>query len=272
MALKGHSVEVILVDDGSTDDSWHVICTLRAAVTSKNQVRGIKLSRNFGQHAAIYAGLKEAKGRFIFVLDADLQDDPVYMPEMLGIATKTPKVDVVHTLRTSRKKAVRVLVSQIVYRILTWASEIPLHPAMGNYKLISRPTLDAALKFAEPAPLFELMVAKAGFQATHINVKRRARPVNTSAYKFRDSLRFINGLLVSYSALFFRLSIFAGTLLVAGGTISMGVTSQLKPLLLGATALVTGVVLVGVGVLGYYIRAAQSSARNWPCYVIEENI
>jgi hypothetical protein len=141
---------------------------------------------------------------------------------------------------------------------------------MGNYKLVTRQALDAAMKYAATQPLFELMVARAGFKATHVDVSRRARPVNSSAYAFSDSLRFIGNLLVSYSSLFFRIMAFAGILLIAAGSFGFVFCTELKPLFLAGTAFITGGISLTGAILGYYLRFLQNSVRGWPAYIVEE--
>lgn len=275
-ALDRWRLEIILVDDGSTDNSWQIITSLAATGSGRHRVRGLKLSRNFGQHAAIYAGLRNAGGDFIAVLDADLQDDPRYLPEMLSLMTGqaggSRGFDIVHTRRIKKKRTLRVMVSQVVYRVLTWASEIPLHPAMGNYKLLSRRALTAALAYNASQPLFELMVKRAGFPATQIDVERRTRPVDTSAYSFADSLGFIGRLLVSYSSLFFRIALYLGLGLAAAGLAGLFAFAETRPVIISALAVVVGSVFLMGGLIGYYVRFLQVSGRGWPVFVVEEKI
>ncbi|GAB4432264.1 MAG: glycosyltransferase family 2 protein [Turneriella sp.] len=272
-ALKSGRIEIVLVDDGSSDDSWAVICQEKAKHRGRVSVRGIRLSRNFGQHRAICAGLLAARGDFVFVLDADLQDDPAYMPEMLDLALSG--YEVVHARRRSSIFNPRHLLSQLVYLLVTKDSEIPWHPGMGNYKILSRKALLAALKFQTYNPLFEVMVAQAGFRAGFVDVRRRARPGTASAYGFFASLRFVFGLLINYSTLFFR------AMLLLGIVVAMGVplfllmfagSAALDRIVAGCVGVAAGTLLIASGLLGYYIRNLQISSRQWPIFVVDEII
>jgi dolichol-phosphate mannosyltransferase len=272
-ALRPYRVEIVLVEDGSTDASWAVIRQEKARYGKRCTVRGIRLSRNFGQHRAICAGLNAARGDYIFVLDADLQDDPAFMPEMLKLAMSG--YHVVHARRRTGILNLRNLASKIVYLIVTSASEIPLHPGMGNYKLLSRQALHAALQFQTYEPLFELMVAQAGFTPGFVDVIRRNRPGTASAYSLLAALGFILRLLVNYSSLFFLAMIMIGVLFTCGAPILLWLAKEAKdcvPLAVSSVFIATGLLLVAAGILGYYIRNLQLSNRNWPLYIIEQTI
>ncbi|MFZ5627731.1 MAG: glycosyltransferase family 2 protein [Spirochaetota bacterium] len=272
-SLQPNKVEIVLVDDGSSDDSWAIIRKEKAKNRGRLSVRGIRLSRNFGQHRAICAGLQAAQGDFVFVLDADLQDDPAYMPEMLALALSGHEV--VHARRRARIFNPRHLVSQLVYLVVTKVSEIPWHPGMGNYKILSRKALLAALKFQTYHPLLELMVAQAGFRPGFLDVRRRTRPGTASAYGFFASLRFVFGLLVNYSTLFFRAMLITGLIVATAVPLLLLVFAgpeQIERIIAGCAALASGTLLMASGILGYYIRNLQVSSRQWPIFVIDETI
>ncbi len=272
-SLAGFNTEIILVDDGSPDHSWQVIRELAKHRQPRLKVRGVRLSRNFGQHAAIFAGLKHARGSYVFVLDADLQDNPAFMRAMLDKALEG--FDIVHARRTRQRMNFRRLVTKLVYRLLTLSSEIRLHATMGNFKLLSRRALDTALRFAGPQPLFELMVDRAGYRAASVDVERRNRPVDVSAYNLRDSLRFIGNLLVTYSSLLFRLFLFGGLLLIPVGLIGMGCGlywSAVPYLVVAAALFNAGLILLCAAIVGLYVRAQQMSTRGAPAFVVEEEV
>lgn len=272
-ALQNHKVEIILVDDGSRDDSWGIVHKEKARRRGRITVRGIKLSRNFGQHRAICAGLKAARGDFIFVLDADLQDDPAFMPEMLRMAMSG--YNVVHARRRAGIFNLRNLASRLVYLAVTSAAEVPLHPGMGNYKLLSRKALLAALQFQTYSPLLEIMVARAGFTPGFVDVIRRNRPGTASAYSLLGTLKFIFELMVNYSTLVFRVMIAAGFLAIAGAIFLLWSVNNAKdfvPIAVIGVSISIGLLLAAVGILGYYVRNLQMHSRNWPIYIIEEII
>lgn len=272
-ALAGYSCEIILVDDDSSDASWLQICELAARRSAGFRVHGVKLSRNFGQHAAIHAGLLRARGDFVAVLDADLQDNPAYLPEMLKKAVAG--AGVVHTRRKKVPMTWQKFLSIIAHKILTHDSEISMHDAMGNFKMLSRRALDAALSYRLEKPVFELMVAKAGFTADFVEVERRSRPVAGSAYTVRKSFHLFFGLMQSYSSLIFRIWLICGILLVSAAVVALGYflhTASVTGLVLFAASLISGCVLLVGAVLGFYIRALQLAGRNWPVAVVEKEV
>jgi dolichol-phosphate mannosyltransferase len=272
-SLQRNRVEVILVDDGSVDNSWATIRQLKASYHGRMAVRGLRLSRNFGQHRALCAGLEAARGDYVFTLDADLQDDPAYMPSMLALALSG--YEIVHARRRARLFNVRHLISLCVYLIVTKVSEIPLHPGMGNYKLLSRKALQAALEFRTYEPLLELMVAHAGFKPGFVDVIRRPRPGTASAYSFRAAIGFILNLMVNYSSLFFQTLVLVGTFCLIGAPLLLILLASSKyfPLIASLVlSLQASMLLIAAGITGYYIRNLQKHGRKWPVYVVEEII
>lgn len=272
-ALHGQRCEVILVDDGSPDNSWQVVTELAKAAKRQCIVRGVRLSRNFGQHAAIFAGLNQARGDYIFVLDADLQDNPAFMGAMFEKALKG--FDIVHARRTRQRLTFKRLLTKVVYRLLTTASEIRLHATMGNFKLLSRRALETALRFAGPQPLFELMVDRAGYPAAFVDVERRNRPLDVSAYNLRDSLRFIGNLLVAYSSLAFRFFLLTGLVLAPLGLLGLGLAwywSAVPLLVVAAAAFNAGLILICAATVGFYVRTQQVSGRGAPAFVIQDQV
>ena len=272
-AVAGCQCEMLFVDDRSSDESWQIIHDLAARKYGLIRVRALRLSRNYGQHSAIHAGLAHARGDFVIVLDADLQDNPAYIPQLLDKANQG--FDIVHTRRKKAPLTWQKLLSIIAHKILTRDSEIVMHGAMGNYKLLSRRAVDAALCQRLDRPIFELMVAYAGFSAGTVEVVRRQRPGEGSAYTMGKSFRLFFGLMLSYSSLVFKLSIFAGVFSFAAAVISLIIfasSQSMAGLIFFAALFVTGCVLCAGGILGYYVRTLQKSSRTTPVIVVEEEI
>ena len=272
-ALKGEAHEVIFVEDGSTDLSWTVITELVKQGHARQELRGIRLSRNFGQHQAILAGLQKARGDYTVVLDADLQDNPAFIPEMLNIAEQG--FDIVHGKRRPADFGWHRVVRACVHWILTTASEVPLHQAMGNFKLLSSRAREAVIAYGKVYPLLELMVQNAGFSVAYASVERRRRQTGKSTYNLRRSLDFIFTVLVHYSSLFFRWAVFAGIILM----LSTPVVCWLLPspiaigwLITLAVVFQSGLTLTMAGITGLYVRNLQMTGRDWPVYIIREEV
>lgn len=272
-ALAGIKSEIIYIDDGSADASWQAIQAMAKTRQGNCVVRGIKLSKNFGQHMAILAGLRAANLAYIVVLDADGQDDPSFIPQMIARAREG--FDIVHTRRLNQKKTWRGIFSELVYRILSWSSEIRRRQGMGTYKLITRRALMAALPFVATQPLFEIMVSRAGFRSSCVDIVRRKRPAGNSTYGLGGWTSLIINLMVTYSSLVFAVFLGSGFAFLAAGILGFFLSDAARSshaAVLSATGFLSGLILVVGGVLGYYIRALQTAERRWPHYIVEETI
>ncbi|MBV6494806.1 MAG: putative glycosyltransferase [Turneriella sp.] len=270
-ALPGQPLEILFVDDGSSDSSWQKILaeTQKKSLGRKvkHQVRGFKLSGNFGQHIAILAGLENACGDYIVVIDADLQDDPRYIPDFISEAEKG--FAIVHAKREAEKNYGYTFFRILVHRLLTTASDIPLHTTMGNFKLICRHALAAVLAHKEPYPLFERMIAKADVPQSFVAVKRRVRKEGKSAYNVRASVRFIGTLMKNFSWLGNRLLYMVGGVFFAFAFFifyrEMTVTLWIVLLFLGG---LLAFLLASTGVGDNY-RTALARGRT-PFYIVKE--
>lgn len=267
-ALPGYRVEIILVDDGSTDNSWEVIQSLAQAAGPGIQVAGLRLARNFGQHNAIVAGLQNAKGELVVVMDADLQDNPAYIPGMISLLR--PGIDVIHTRRQRNIHSLKDIVSYVAHRVLSVFSEIRYHSATGNFKLLSRRAVITALKYRAPQPVFEVMVERAGYGASVIDVVRRPREANASSYSLMRSLRFMSSLMLSYSSLPAIVCVSLAVLQLAGALLLFIVRAQDRREVFILVFAGQGILFLVLGLILMYMREIQRAARGWPAYDIVE--
>jgi dolichol-phosphate mannosyltransferase len=135
--------EIVLVDDGSPDEAW---LRIQEECGKDVRVKGIRLSRNFGQHFAITAGLAHASGEAVVVMDCDLQDDPKYIPELYR--TLQQGYGIVFAKKQRRRHGfIKNLFSNLFYKAISWISDFKLDPDMGNYTILSRRAVDAFLSF-----------------------------------------------------------------------------------------------------------------------------
>lgn len=206
-ALREFSAELILVDDGSTDGSWPAILGLLKQAKHL-RIRGIKLGRNYGQHAAILEGLRVARGDYTAVIDADLQDDPAFLPLM--VARARDGYDIVHGRREGGKLTWRKFLSLVAHALLSVASDIRLYNAVGNYKLLSRRAVDAVLSAPGREPLLAHRLGQADLPYAYVEIKRRPRTVPGSGYTYGKALRLFCSLLYAYSDLPYYLLVLAG--------------------------------------------------------------
>jgi dolichol-phosphate mannosyltransferase len=267
-----YRVEVVYVDDGSRDGTLGVLRSLAAADA---RVRYLSFSRNFGHQAALTAGLEAARGELVVSLDSDLQHPPTLIPALLE--QWQAGYDVVITIRDAAPGPVRLehRLSRWFYRFMAWLSDTEVRPAAADFRLMSRPALDALLRMREYHRFLRGMVGWLGFPASEVHYTPAPRGAGRPKYDLRRKLRLALDGLVSFSKVPLRLPVPAG--LVAG---AFGLLTCLYALLpgrpagafhLGSLYLLGGAVLCALGVLGEYLGRIYDEVRARPCYVVKES-
>jgi polyisoprenyl-phosphate glycosyltransferase len=272
------SFEIILVDDGSPDDAW---IRITAAAEGDQRVRGVRLTRNFGQQNAITAGIAHATGRHVVVIDADLQDDPIYIPAMLDRAREGN--DVVLTRKASREYGtVRNVVTRIFYQLFNLLADQPAGDGhIGGYSLISRRVVDAYLRLPDYHRDYLLLIRWMGFKTTILDVNHAPRFSGRSAYTPIRLLRYALQSLTSHSTLLLRLSVGIGFVYFTASAIGIAYLvvsyfihdyragwASTVVILLGST----GIILMAIGVLGIYLGNVFDQVRGRPCYLVGESV
>ena len=284
LCMRLHSVlqgmvqdyEIILVEDGSPDDSWQRIC---CECEKDSRVVGVKLSRNFGQHYAITAGLDFALGEWVVVMDCDLQDRPEDIVALYAKALEGKK-DIILARRMGRKDHWRKRFCSIVfYRVFSWLTGTCIDPSVGTFRMMHRKTVVAFRKMGEVHRLFGGMVQWLGFDVGYVEVSHSQRHEGKSSYSMRGLLKLgIDGILsFSTRPLLFGVGIGAGFALLA----SLYAVYLLMRLLLvgpfGVAGWITvvllvsflgGVILMNLGLLGIYIGRIYEQVKGRPVYVV----
>ena len=188
--------EIVLVDDGSTDGTWAAI---EQASQRCSQVVGIKLSANRGHQIALTAGLEAAKGERIMMLDADLQDPPELMTDMMFMMDRG--FDVVYGRRAERQGETmfKRATAHMFYRVLNAMSDIDIPRDTGDFRLVNRKTLDAVLEMPERARFIRGMFAWAGFKQVGIEYIRAPRETGETKYPLRKMIRFSIDAMTAFS-------------------------------------------------------------------------
>lgn len=271
--------EIILVEDCGPDNSWAAI--EKECQQNKN-VKGIQLSRNFGQHYAITAGLDHCSGDWIVVMDCDLQDQPEEIEKMLNHAV-TNKYDYVFGQRINRQDSfLKRLGSILFFRFFSWLTGIPQDESIANFGVFSKKVIDAFVKMREPQRTFPAMIRWTGFSMGKIPIQHDARLEGKSSYTFSKlvSLAIDSALsysdkplyitikigmiisLFSISIAFYNLSAyFLGLILVPGYTSTIF-----------AIFFMGGLILFFLGVIGLYISKIFDGVKQRPLYLIKEVI
>lgn len=270
--------EIVLVEDGGGDGSW---ARIAAACAADPRVKGIKLTRNFGQHQAITAGLEHARGKWVAVMDSDLQDDPKFLADLFAKAREG--FDVVLTSRTGRahssmKNGFARLFTGVLNRLTGASSADPL---VGGYSMLSRRAVEAFKKIADRHRHYLLLVRWLGFEIAYVPVVHRPRHQGRSSYTFGKLIRHAidgwvshsNRLLYASVALGFSFlaAAIAGTLLVVTLYFVRGFAPG-WPSLVVLILVSTGSILVSLGVLGLYVGRIFDQVRARPLYVVERTL
>lgn len=271
------SFEVILVDDGSTDATWSLIAQqCRTRGSGRGVWRGLRLSRNFGQQAALWLGLQHAAGACVAILDADLQDPPELLEEFLR--HWRDGAEVVYAVRRKRKEAwPKRLAYHLYYRLLAMLAEVTIPHDSGDFCLMDRHVVQAMLAGNECAPFIRGLRAWAGYRQVAVPYERDARVAGGAKYTLRRLLRLAADGVFGFSTRPLRLASYAGLACLAVGLVGAGlavvgaVAATLTHAVLLAVVLLAGVQLLCVGVLGEYVGRIDQHVRRRPVALVRES-
>ncbi len=269
--------ELVLVEDGGADESWAVICRLAA---SDRRVRGFRLSRNFGQHAAITAGIAQTRGRWVVVMDCDLQDPPEEIERLYVKAQEG--FDIVFARRRSRHLSpLRRLANWTYFTSLRLFSGADVGGEYGSFSLISRKVADAFLQLREGDRHYMFILHWLGFRRAAIEYDVAPRAAGRSSYSLRRLIAHAaDGIFFQTTALL-RWVVYVGFGLAGIGAAAsvflmvQRLTGNAYP---GWTSLfvlvlvIGGVIIVSTGVTGLYIGKVFDEVRARPLFVIDEEV
>ena len=269
--------EIILVDDGCPDDSWSRI---QAQATRDPRIKGLRLSRNFGQHRAITAGLEHCTGEWIVVMDCDLQDRPEEIPALLAHARQHHAAIVLAQRINRQDSAAKKFFSRFFYKVLSYLTDTPQDPSIANFGLYHRKVIAAVLQMRESIRYFPTMVRWVGFATATLPVTHGERSEGQSSYNLRRNLNLGLDIILAYSDKPLRLTIACG--LSISGAAFIGVLFTFIRFLngsivvLGYTSLIisiwflSGLVLAVLGMVGLYLGKTFEQVKHRPLYLIDE--
>lgn len=269
--------EFIFVDDGSKDETLKIIKSFE-----DKRVKFISFSRNFGKEAAMLAGLKAASGDYVAIMDADMQDPPSLLPEMLQII-KEKGVDSVATRRFTRKgePPIRSFFANIFYRVFNKASGLDVKSGSRDFRLMTRKMADAVISLPEDERFSKGIFEWVGFKTEWIAFKNVERAKGKTKWSFKKLLKYgVNGS-ISFQTALLKLSYVFGLLSVCGG-IGLGIHNIIlaannMPVGYGPVIitmlLIGGIIMLLLGIIGEYLGKIFNSSRGRPQYIIkEENV
>lgn len=277
-AAAGMTLELLLVDDGSPDRSWDRI---KEQASLYPEVRGLRLSRNFGQHYAIAAGIENARGELVAVMDCDLQDLPEELPRL--VAAVRAGNDVAFAQRSERQdSAFKRLGSYAFYFLLSYLTDVRQDHSTANFGVFTRKVINIVNQMPESDRFFPLMVKWTGFQTALVPVRHAERLAGDSGYSLRKLVRLAVNVVLSYSDKPLRLVIklglaFSGVALLITA-LSVYRYSVGDVAVAGFTSVVASIWLLGgitifcIGVTGLYLGRLFNDAKGRPYYILSEQI
>lgn len=273
----GDDYEIVFVNDGSRDGSWPVMRDLAA---QDSHVVAVNLSRNHGHQLALTAGLDLCRGETVLIIDADLQDPPELLPDMMA-ALRDQEADVVYGVRRSRsgETAFKRATAHGFYRLLSRATDVDIPLDAGDFRLMSRRALDALLAMPEQARFIRGMVAWIGFRQVPFAYDRQERFAGETKYPLGKMIRFALDALTGFSSAPLKLASHFGLGLSIGSIAMMlyiayaWTAGRNVP---GWTSLMLIVLVIGavqmfvLALMGEYIGRLYNEAKRRPLYVVQE--
>ena len=270
--------EIILVNDASPDNSWNVI---RAECEKDSRVKGINLSRNFGQHYAITAGLSYAKGEWVVVMDCDLQDRPEEIPNLYKKALEG--YDSVFAQRVNRSDSwLKRMSSKLFYKFFSYMTETRQDASVANFGIYNRKVVVSILAMGDKMRYFPTQVQWVGFRKYYMPVEHDSRMEGKSSYSLKKLFRLAFDTIVSFSDKPLRLTMNIGALITAVSFL-IGLIYLIQYLcghiaVMGYASLIIslwficGILVFLIGVVGLYLGKTFNQAKGRPTFIVDDKI
>jgi glycosyltransferase involved in cell wall biosynthesis len=278
LSALGKDYEIILVDDASPDDAWPI---LRELCATDPRIKAIALSRNFGQHYAIAAGIEHATGSWVVVLDCDLQDRPEEISRLYSKAQEG--FDVVFAERETRQDGwFKRTSSRLFIALLNYLSGADYDYRTANFGIYSRSVIDAVRSMGDRSRFFPVMVRWTGFRKASIPVQHDARGNGGSSYTLRKLLRLALDIMLSYSDKPLRLVATLGIIVSLIALVMTGfslyrylhgdVTVAGYTSLIASMWLLAGVILFCMGIIGLYVGRVFENVKARPIFIVRDQL
>jgi len=272
------SYEIIFIDDNCPRGSWEEV---EKACSKYDNVKGVKFSKNFGQHYAILAGLRSSEADYYVVMDCDLQDQPEDIIPLYEEAKKG--YEKVFVQRINRKHSfIEKLTSKIFYKFLSYMTDTKQDASVGNFGMYSKKVIVEISKLTEIARLFPVHARWVGFSESYIQIKHNDRHDGVSSYTFKKRLALAIDIALSFSekplwlVIKFGFSISALSFAYALYTLSKwligGVTVEGWTSLIISLWLLSGIIIAILGVVGVYVAKTFDETKQRPLFIIEKKV
>jgi dolichol-phosphate mannosyltransferase len=275
----GEAWELIMIDDGSTDDSASLI---RQYAEEDSRVRPVIFARNFGHQIAVTAGLDYSRGDAVVIIDSDLQDPPEVILDL--ISKWKEGFQVVYAVRSEREGEswFKLFTASLFYRLISNITDVNITLDAGDFRLLDRQVVNVLNQMREKHRFLRGMSSWVGFRQTGVPYRRVARQVGETKYPFRKMFRLAINAVTSFSYFPLQLATYIGfiaaglSILAIPAVIAIRLWGTETPLLGQATTLIAvlflgGVQLISLGILGEYIGRLYDEAKGRPLYIVLEH-
>jgi glycosyltransferase involved in cell wall biosynthesis len=272
--------EIILVNDGSPDDAWEVIVQL---ASEDSRIKGISLSRNFGQHPVVLCGLHHARGEVTVIIDCDLQEDPEYIP--LLYAKYQEGYAIVYTLRTKRAHGfIRNLLAKYFYMVYKYLTDNPHSKVVGTHStlmLASRKVVNSFLNIKDVRFQYLLIFKWLGFSSTYIEISYRKRKFGKLSYSFAKMFNVDMDGILFHSDKLLRLNILLGisfSIIAILALLYIVITYYISGYAKGWASIAalilfaTSIILWSVGIVGLYVGKVFEQVKQRTVYIVDKKI
>lgn len=266
---KNISYEIIFVDDGSSDSTMDEIKKL---CLNDTNIHYLSFSRNFGKDSAILAGLKKAQGEYSVVMDADLQDPPELLPEMIQII-KNSDIDCVETRRKTRKgePVIRSLFAKIFCQVMNAVSNVNITDGIRDFRLMKKSMVDAIVSIKESNRFSKGLFSWVGFKTKCITYDNIERTAGCSKWSFWSLFKYAANGMISFSTLPLYLPLIFGVLLFLGGLVGLIINFDSNRIfILSTMSIFFGLNSIFIGFLGLYLAKIHTETQKRPLYIIRE--
>lgn len=277
--MPGYDFEVIFVDDGSKDGT---LSAIRSIASEDARFRYVSFTRNFGKEAAMYAALQASRGDYVVYMDADLQDPPALLPQMMEMLEKDPELDSIGTRRSSRKgePPIRSFFANLFYRMINHISDVRLVPAARDYRLMTRRMADSILSLCEYNRFSKGIFEWVGFRTEWIAYENVERSAGSSKFSFWKLFKYSLECIIAFSTAPLALASLMGLVFCAASLV--GILIIIIRALIGVSSafgwasmmcvilFVGGMLEFSIGILGGYLSKTYLETKRRPIYLAKE--